>query len=415
MATYKLSLPADEINSVLSGATTKAASAVTGNIPVFSAGRDLLDSGRSPDSYALALVTTDGPSSTLSIYPDAGSNLVVTAHGYTDQPGSGNPSPTNIRPITTGGIALVELTFNGSEDWRWGNNPETYGFYVVVDLKIPAVKNNTVVYCANLPSNKVLTTPGGAIITRDDGLTMSIVPAILGISDVNAWKSYLTDNPLTVWYPPADKSRSTGLYSPVVLDGVYSRYTSPCINVSAHMCNGDNASSNGVIVNSTYYTEFNGQENWYLLNNEKYPQLIALDLDFQPTVNSVVSSHAVNSSGATKPGAFYTLANTKRVHINPTGGQWGGILSGWTDDTLVDMWKAWLKGQADAGTPVQMIVTRSEPATYTASPYKISAMPDGEGKVTVTGEKTVSATYNKSLSHALAELQAAIIALGANQ
>lgn len=412
---YFLPLKKEEISDVLNRATTKPVDVHECNFPMFSSGRDLFDSGKNISSFALALKTTDGPDSILSVYPDADSNIVVTAHGYTNQPGSGTPSPANIRPISVGGIPLVELTFNGSETWRWGNQPNLYGFYVVVDLAIPAVEKNTVVYCDNLPANRVLTTPGGAIITRDDGLTMSIVPASLGISDVNDWKAYLADNPLTVWYPPADKTKATGLYSPFILDGVYSRYRSPCANVTAPMCSEDSISSDGVGVNATYYTEFSGEESWYLLNNVKYPQLISLDLDFYPTVNSVVSSHAVNSTGATKPGAFYTLATSKRIHINPTGGQWGDILAGWTDDTLVDMWKAWLKEQADAGTPVQMIVTRAEPITYVSGLYALPAMPDGTGKVAVSGEKTVSVTYNKSLARALSELQSAIVALGASR
>lgn len=55
------------------------------------------------DRYARALQGTADPAASITIYPDAGSNVVVTAHGFTVQEGSGDASPVNVRPIVNGG------------------------------------------------------------------------------------------------------------------------------------------------------------------------------------------------------------------------------------------------------------------------------------------------------------------------
>ena len=44
----------------------------------------------------------------------------VTINGYTTQTGSGDPSPTNIRPISNVGKFNTILTLTGTEAWNWG-------------------------------------------------------------------------------------------------------------------------------------------------------------------------------------------------------------------------------------------------------------------------------------------------------
>lgn len=413
---YFLSIKADEINDVLVRASTKPEGAHTGNFPVFSASRDLADSGRNTDSYALALKTTDGPAASIDIYPDEGGNIVVTAHGYTEQAGAGNPSPTNIRPITAGGKPLVKLIIDESTKYvAHGNRPEYYGFYVQYILDIPADPADNTVYCAKLPTPSDILSPDGAIVTLNSGTRLSILPKAVGITTISGWKQYLADNPITVWYPPADKSKATGIYAPVVLSGLYERYKTPCLELRAKLFDGDYVNSNGTESHQKTFYQFDGSENWYLYNNNNYPQLVVLDLDFLPYggAKSIVCSHAIYNKSY-KSGGLFTTPSFRLIQLVPTGGQWGNIVSGWTDETLVDLWKAWLKQQHDAGTPVQMIVIRQESLVYEHDQIPIPAEPDETGKITVSGEKTVSATYNKSLSHALSELQSAIIALGAN-
>ena len=74
----------------------------------------------------------------------------------------------------------------------------------------------------------------------------------------------------------------------------------------------------------------------------------------------------------------------------------------------------YIKDQYAAGTPVQIKAKRATPIVYAHPAQPLIAAPDAEGKITVTGEGKVSATYNKSITRAIAELQAAALALGAN-
>lgn len=55
------------------------------------------------DRFALALKGTADAAQSITIYPDKGSNVIVTAHGFTKQEESGDASPENVRPIVNGG------------------------------------------------------------------------------------------------------------------------------------------------------------------------------------------------------------------------------------------------------------------------------------------------------------------------
>lgn len=407
---YFLSIKADEINDVLVRASTKPVGAQIGNFPVFSSGRDLADSGRNTDSYALALKTTDGPAASIDIYPDEGSNIIVAAYGYTEQDGSGDPSPENVRPVKVGGIKLVKVTFDGTESWATRTS-DVYGIYFYVTLPVPAIPKQYKVYCDNFPGSNVNTNPEGAVYTSSDGLSFTVVPKVITVSSLDEWKSYLSKNPLTIWYPPNDPSQYTGLYSPIVMNGIYSKYQSPCISLHGGLCDGSYAKNDGSEYVKDEIVELTGDEEWSIATGS----LIKTKIDF-PTSSSVVKcSHGKYAFGTDAGSLFaYITEEYSEIRVNPTGGQFGDILSGWTSDTLISMWKAWLKQQYNAGTPMQVIMTRKEPTVYSSNPIHVFAMPDSTGKVVVSGEKTVSATYNKSLSHALSELQSAIIALGAS-
>lgn len=78
-------------------------------------------------------------------------------------------------------------------------------------------------------------------------------------------------------------------------------------------------------------------------------------------------------------------------------------------EQTVDGLKAWLKQN-----PVHLVTPWATPIIYAHPAQPLIATPDAEGEITVTGEGKVSATYNKSITRAIAELQAAALAMGAN-
>ena len=437
MATYKLSLPADEINSVLSGATTKAASAVTGNIPVFSAGRDLSDSGRSPDSYALALVTTDGPDSILSVYPDVGSAVKPVSSITVVQSGEGTPSPSNVRALAgwssinlwRGGKNLVDLsgvesktidgvTFAVGDDGTVTVSGEYSGdTYAAFNLKYLYLPSDAEFSVSGCPTGGSTSTYYFSAAVYRSGVSTGYV------NDTGSGKTGSYNNVRLV-QPRIVIQKGTDLSTPLVFRpmvtqinsiGSFETYSGEAKTFTASLgqtvYGGTLDWATGELTVTHWAQEMTGDENWYFFDSESYPQLLALELGSATRANSVVCSHGVNQYG-TGPGALYTNENVTRLYVNPTGGQWGDIVEGWTEETLIDLWKAWLKSQYDAGTPVQMMVTRQDPITVQLSAQTITAIQGQNVMYSNTG--LTSTTYNKSLSHAFAELQAAIIALGAN-
>lgn len=436
MATYKLSLPADEINSVLSGATTKAASAVTGNIPVFSAGRDLSDSGRSPDSYALALVTTDGPDSILSVYPDVGSAVKPVSSITAVQSGEGTPSPSNVRALAgwssinlwRGGKNLVDLsgvesktidgvTFAVGDDGTVTVSGEYSGdTYAAFNLKYLYLPSDAEFSVSGCPTGGSTSTYCFSAAVYRSGVSTGYV------NDTGSGKTGSYNNVRLV-QPRIIIQKGTDLSTPLVFrpmvtqvsGGSFEPYNNESQMFTASLgqtvYGGTLDWSTGILTITHFGITFTGDEDWTFYNASSYPQLLSYQLGFQPTENSVVCSHAVNVKSSTAPGSLYTKSGITRILANPTGGQWGDIVSGWTDETIVDMWKAWLKSQSDAGTSVQMVVTLQEPEVVKLPAHTIAAIRGQNCMYSDAGPTSV--TYNKSIARALEELRAAVIALGA--
>lgn len=64
---------------------------------------------------------------------------------------------------------------------------------------------------------------------------------------------------------------------------------------------------------------------------------------------------------------------------------------------------------------IDIVVPRATPVTYAHPAIRMEADPKvSDGSVKISGEKTVSAVYNKNIVKAFEELQAAVVALGAN-
>ena len=434
---YFLSLKKEEINDVLNRATTKPADAREGNFPAFSSDRDLSDSGKNISSFALALKTTDGPDSILSIYPDAGSAMQPVSNITAVQSGEGTPSPSNVRPLTgwssvnlwRGGKNLIDLsgvlsetvdgiTFSvGTDGSVTVSGKYTGSTYVTLDLKYLYLPSDVDLSVSGCPAGGSTSTYYITLIVHGNGTTATYV------NDIGSGKTESLTN-VRVIQPRIVIRSGVDLTTPLVFRPTVTQINNTATfepyNASAQTFTAELGQTvyggmfnwaTGVLTITHWGIELTGDEDWYLFN-PMYPQLVALSIGVATQANSVVSSHGVNTYGV-GPGAFYSNANVSRVYVNPTGGQWGDIVSGWTDETLVDMWKAWLKQQAAAGTPVQMMVTRQTPLTVQLPAQTIQAIQGENAMYSNTGATT--ATYNKSLARALSELQSAIVALGASR
>lgn len=162
----------------------------------------------------------------------------VQVDGFTTQAGSGDASPNNVREISTAGLRMVAVVFDGSSDEEWFYTPETPNF--AIPPKIPSIQatSATDVYSdryigvprTQLAGDMVITTSASNIIIMDRRYT-----------NVSDFKAYLSKNPLIVWYTPVDGSNATGIYIPIQTQG--HEYRCQCLELTAPLCKGDKVES----------------------------------------------------------------------------------------------------------------------------------------------------------------------------
>ena len=174
-----------------------------------------------------------------SVTLDAESDRVhsITVNGFTKQTGSGTPSQENQMPLTNGGMKLVELVLSGTEEWSksvYSNGNDQFSF------RLPVLANSLNGYCSDYKYDT--SRDIGSII---GGENLYIYPGN-NIYTVETWKAMLSDrytsgDPVIVWYQPADESRATGIYAPIILQG--SKYRATCLELTAPLCEGDSVVS----------------------------------------------------------------------------------------------------------------------------------------------------------------------------
>lgn len=414
---YFLTPTAEEINDILNRAATKPEVVQDGNIPLFSSGRDLVDSGRNRDSYALALKTTDGPAASIEIYPDEGSNIVVTAHGYTEQSGSGDPSPENVRPIKVGGQSKwIKQVF----DPDLIQKIQLYNAYLILSMPYKADSPYGKIYSnvfRNVYYSNALDSEWTIKFSAQDPVD-SFFLSTSTITDVEQAKKDLLDlynsgNPAIIWYLAETERVSEQppfFFGTQVVAG--ENYIGAVLPTTEPICEGDYVVSlqDGQCVeyHANFFYSFTGEENMQAIGSDQ----IRITIPVSSSYYGLKACSHGKQLPTNAAGGLFTYDTTLR--LNPSGGQWSSAFPNYNSETRVDDFRSWIIAQAEAGTPFTVVFQRSTPVSYTHDPVPLIAKPDSTGKVTVSGEKTVSATYNKSLSHAFSELKSAIISLGAN-
>lgn len=162
----------------------------------------------------------------------------VTSHGSTEQAGTGDASPTNVRPITVGGLKLVEKVLNGSENWKKSTGVAGNAYY----LSVSGIKQNGIIYSQHAKSatqSEVLASKEWKIAL---GSGFDYIRLSSPLESVSELKSHLKKNPLPAWYQPADESDATGIYTPQISDG--ESYHCECVELQQHLCEGDTVDSN---------------------------------------------------------------------------------------------------------------------------------------------------------------------------
>ena len=212
------------------------------------AGNEAYTKVESDTMYAKSQVKESERGTSVEISPEDGSNLAVTTYGFTEQAGTGDPSPINVRQLTNGGLKLVAKVFDGNSDENWrasasDNNVQ----YISLPLDYSVSADTTVLaYCDRL--EKVVPSSAGdnpaeigtfSAFARQRG--DFIFKINIGVNSTAAAKQALAANPITIWYVPANESQATGLYAPIILSS--GEYRATCLPLTAPLCEGDSVVS----------------------------------------------------------------------------------------------------------------------------------------------------------------------------
>ena len=242
-------------------AARKGAEDAEGRVQAIVAGNESYTKQQANDRFALALKGTADAAKSITIYPDEGSNVVVTAHGFTKQEGFGDASLENVRPIVNGGVVLQEYALTGKETF-WGNPTagDYDGIYIYAQEPfiqdcISNVDNNAV--CTDFKNAKLVlyaensaNSVGYFCLTKGTNQPRFIVPHELIGTNKNstreqylaAFKQYLTKryesgNPVKIYYQKED---GTGLlYASILASTKDNFHTNVCAKLTAKLCQGD--------------------------------------------------------------------------------------------------------------------------------------------------------------------------------
>ena len=377
------------------------------------------------DRYARALKATDGPAEQLTIYPDEGSSLQITVHGATVQKGSGDTSPANVRALSGVGRKMVKLVLTGGENFVYNSSASSgncTAVYVKLTVKATKMEGS---FCNQLKRVGLISGMSEAGYTLgQDEVYVIFRDSDLQTPDTSGVKKLLSNRynagiPVIIYYIPLDASQATGLYTWEAVNG--STYAAVGMELDGPLFDGDSINNNAETPSGRQCEVYRQKVLYTLTGQENYQTF-----DGWSPGSVVIYGYLV---GAVRVSEYDAVANIQCSHlvakssnsITTDGDQGCGQANGTAlflnfgspYDSLESA-KAYIQQQYAAGTPVQILATLATPTTTYSAAQPIIAAPDAEGKVVVTGEGQVSAAYNKSITRAIAELQAAALALGAN-
>lgn len=261
---------------------------------------------------------TVGPAASVEIESAGDRIQSVTALGFTQQAGTGDPSPTNVRALTNGGLKLVKLVLTGAESWAVSGT--TYPrFYLTLAKSAPTNWTNTIA-CTIFKPNNILNEenkPGigayGTTLYLRESKYNGSVEALK--ADLSA--KYAAGDPVIVWYIPASESDATGLYAPIILEG--GEYRATCLPLTAPLCEGDSVVS-WVRSGCDVEVMIDGTENFLVDPASTFADVIRFSIQLS---DADTSSPVVFSERFT-PSTVFTL-NSEYIGITDIGKLIGAV------------------------------------------------------------------------------------------
>lgn len=284
-------------------------------------------------------------------------------------------------------------TFDGSEDEGWTNaTTVTSGVnrWGVQPLNIAPADNNSV---ATVFSPRYSPVSGANTYNKITGISVDGSGNLLIYDDtctsnLEEWKAALAAHPLTVWYRSTNYTEAADI--PVSLE--------THVNYAAVLTGEESVTptvSGGG--NNRYEIKIPGPAakpaTTYAQNT-----LLACTHFKTDGVSYLWGKIVINTITTNKTGLSFVVGLTEAEYP--------------TEDAV----KAYLAAQYAAGTPVTIVYQLAAPITYAHPAVVLPALPDDTGKVTITGQSggTVTVVFNKSIIKEIAEIKAAMLAMGAN-
>lgn len=175
----------------------------------------------------------------------------VTVEGATSQPGSGDPSPNNIRMIDGIGMYDQCVVLDGSADWRiFSGAPGVYFADIPIDttgINDSIIKTNSKKY-ARYSSSMAGLKQSEFTIQHLPGKTRIVLRVDTNSTSVQTAKDHFNSRPLTVWIRSVDfyKSKGPFYYVHEVSDGTESPYKAIGIDLNAPLFDGDSLEIGGL-------------------------------------------------------------------------------------------------------------------------------------------------------------------------
>lgn len=176
----------------------------------------------------------------------------VQVNGFTTQAGTGDPSPTNVRKISTAGMRMVELVLNGTENWALRSAGSNGAQFEMPLTDAPSAGTDQTLAsqtqkCSICIVNNADNYPGDCAWAFSTGGQSRLRVRMFRATTVGALKRelssrYAAGNPVIFWYVPADESQATGLYIPIQAQG--HEYRCKMLELTAPLCDGDKVESN---------------------------------------------------------------------------------------------------------------------------------------------------------------------------
>lgn len=295
-------------------------------------------------------------------------------NGKTTQSGTGDPSPTNIRPIYGVGQYDKKLVLNGTESWAMSS--VTIGMMI---LSIADIKQSTPCLSSTYLYAEKATTEKGLFYTINGQIRF-----LTNFDNVAAWKANLSSSNLQVYYQSTSYATAAQVYCGVSIADA-NGYHGYAAGPMAPLYDGDTLDFvSGEVMRNSYLLVFDG------VTSGKKADVVGTHTNGQlyAGVQLVISAIPNSAQASSHYNAGSWSQNNFRIYI-PTANNCFITDSRFTNLTTAN---GILKAQYDAGTPVTLLYNLATPTTETVPISEPIANTTGQTTIVVENTYTTTTT-----------------------